>query len=51
MQAAAAVKAQQAVSLADAWIAASAQLAGAVLVHKDPEFAPLPLAQDVLPYK
>jgi ribonuclease VapC len=51
LEAAAAVKAQQAVSLADAWIAACAQLAGAVLVHKDPEFAPLPLAQDVLPYK
>ena len=51
LEAAAAVKAQHAVSLADAWIAACAQLAGAVLVHKDPEFAPLPLAQDVLPYK
>lgn len=51
LEAAAAVKAEHAVSLADAWIAASARLAGAVLVHKDPEFATLPLAQDVLPYK
>lgn len=51
LEAAAAVKAQHALSLADAWIAACAQLAGAVLVHKDLELARLALAQDVLPYK
>jgi predicted nucleic acid-binding protein len=27
--------------VADAWIAATAQQEGAVLVHKDPEFTPL----------
>jgi predicted nucleic acid-binding protein len=36
LESAAAHKARHALSLADAWIAASAQLASAVLVHKDP---------------
>lgn len=35
---AAAVKACHPLSVADAWIAAAAQLEGACLVHKDPEF-------------
>lgn len=48
---AAAVKAQYAVSVADAWIAACAQMLGATLVHKDPEFDALPLAQEALPLK
>ncbi|MBI5900714.1 MAG: PIN domain-containing protein [Rhodocyclales bacterium] len=51
LEAAAAIKAKNALSLADAWIAAAAQLAGATLVHKDPEFAPIKLAQEVLPLK
>ena len=38
---AAAVKASHSLSVADAWIAAAAQLEGAVLVHKDPEFRAL----------
>ena len=38
---AAAIKACHPLSVADAWIAASAQLQGAVLVHKDPEFRSL----------
>ena len=51
LEAAAAIKAKHALSLADAWIAAAAQLAGATLVHKDPEFSMLTLAQEALPYK
>ena len=35
------IKATQSVSLADAFVAATAQLTSAVLVHKDPEFEPL----------
>jgi predicted nucleic acid-binding protein len=38
LEGAAALKAQHALSLADAWIAAAAQQAGAQLLHKDPEF-------------
>ncbi|MEZ5450258.1 MAG: PIN domain-containing protein, partial [Thiolinea sp.] len=38
LEKAAELKATCRVSLADAWIAASALLSGAVLVHKDPEF-------------
>ena len=38
LERAAAIKACHPLSVADAWIAASAQLQGAVLVHKDPEF-------------
>ena len=37
-------------SLADAWIAASALEANAILVHKDPEFDAVPVAQESLPY-
>jgi predicted nucleic acid-binding protein len=37
--------------MADAWIAACASENGAVLLHKDPEFAPLPVAQELLPLK
>lgn len=51
LEAAAAIKATHALSLAAAWIAAAARLAGATLVHKDPEFSVLKLAQEVLPYK
>lgn len=38
-------------SMADAWIAACASEHGAVLLHKDPEFKPLPVAQELLPFK
>ncbi len=48
---AAEIKAQQQMSLADAWIAACAVEMGAILLHKDPEFKPLRLAQEVLPLK
>lgn len=51
LEAAAAIKAINPLSLADAWIAAAARLASATLVHKDPEFAALKLPQDVLPLK
>ena len=51
LTAAARIKAHHPLSIADAWIAATAELAGAVLVHKDPEFAPLSLAQELLPLK
>ncbi len=46
---AAGIKAQYPLSLADAWIAACAQERGATLLHKDPEFAALPLEQETLP--
>lgn len=42
LEQAAALKACHALSVADAWIAAAAQLEGAVLVHKDPEFTAIP---------
>lgn len=48
---AAQIKAQYPLSLADAWIAACASLAQATLMHKDPEFSALPLAQELLPLK
>jgi ribonuclease VapC len=51
LERAAIVKAEQRLSLADAWIAASAEIASAVLVHKDPEFEPLSIQQEALPYK
>ena len=38
-------------SVADAWIAASAMLLRATLVHKDPEFDQLDIPQHRLPYK
>ena len=43
-------KARGGLSVADAWIAATAVHRGAVLVHKDPEFARTPeIAQERLP--
>lgn len=39
--AAARIKAGHRLSVADAWIAATAERLGATLVHKDPEFEPL----------
>jgi ribonuclease VapC len=51
LEAAAGLKASHPLSLADAWIAAAARLAGATLVHKDPEFAALKIPQEVLPLK
>jgi len=48
---AAEIKALNALSLADAWIAAAAIEQNAVLVHKDPEFRTLALEQEVLPLK
>ena len=50
LEKAAEIKATQQLSLADAWIAASAIQQKAVLVHKDPEFAKLECPQLVLPY-
>lgn len=51
LETAARLKATQRLSLADAWIAAAAELKAATLVHKDPEFAALSLPQQALPYK
>ncbi len=51
LEKAAEIKATHQLSLADAWIAASAVLKQAILVHKDPEFARLECEQLVLPYK
>lgn len=51
LQRAAAIKAGNRLSLADAWIAASAELSGSILIHKDPEFESLGLAQEALTYK
>jgi predicted nucleic acid-binding protein len=45
------LKASYPLSLADAWIAASALEANAILVHKDPEFDAVPVAQEPLPYE
>jgi predicted nucleic acid-binding protein len=46
-------KATQSVSLADAFVAATAQLTSAVLIHKDREFEPLKgmISLQTLPYK
>jgi predicted nucleic acid-binding protein len=44
-------KAMYPLSIADAWIAACASEQGAVLLHKDPEFKPIPVAQELLPLK
>ncbi len=44
-------KAIHALSLADAWIAACAAEMGATLLHKDPEFVPLDIEQEHLPFK
>jgi predicted nucleic acid-binding protein len=51
LEKAAEIKARHQLSLADAWIAATALLKGAMLVHKDPQFAALDCQQWVLPYK
>lgn len=52
LERAASIKANHPLSLADAWIAASALELGATLVHKDPEFEGLPdLLEERLPYK
>ena len=48
---AAAIKARHTISVADAWIAACAEMLDATLVHKDPEFGPLPIKQEALPMK
>jgi len=46
------IKANYQLSLADAWIAASAVLQGACLVHKDPEFEIIDsIEQKLLPYR
>lgn len=45
------IKAKYRLSLADAWISASAILNDSVLIHKDPEFEVLDCAQLRLPYK
>ena len=42
-------KALHSLSLADAWIAACAAEQGATLLHKDPEFKPLAVVQELLP--
>jgi predicted nucleic acid-binding protein len=44
-------KALYPLSIADAWIAACASEQGATLLHKDPEFKPLPVVQELLPLK
>lgn len=51
LETAARLKATQRLSFADAWIAATAELKAATLVHKDLEFSALPLPQQILPYK
>jgi predicted nucleic acid-binding protein len=50
---AAQIKASTPLSVADAWIAATALSLGAILVHKDPEYEPLKnkIRQQILPYK
>ncbi|OCB03832.1 nuclease [Acidithiobacillus ferrivorans] len=49
--AAAEIKAKHRLSLADAWIAATARLRNGTLVHKDPEFSSLHIQQEALPFK
>lgn len=52
LQRAAVIKATHPLSVADAWIAATALELEVTLVHKDPEFEHLPeLLQERLPYK
>jgi predicted nucleic acid-binding protein len=52
LERAAALKATQSLSLADAWIGAAALEAGAILVHKDPEYQGIrDLQQELLPRK
>ncbi len=50
LEKAAELKANYAISPADAWIAAAAILNSAELIHKDPEFVSLPCQQVALPY-
>ncbi len=45
------IKAENALSVVDAWIAAVSFQEDAVLVHKDPEFKPISCPQVELPYK
>ena len=51
LEKAAEIKATSRLSVADAWVAASAALSNAMLVHKDPEFESLAISQRKLPYK
>jgi len=51
LEKAAELKATLSISLADAWIGATALLQGAALVHKDPEFEVVNCPQEILPYK
>ena len=51
LEKAAAVKATLSLSLADAWIAATAISLDATLVHKDPEFESVDCPQQRLPYR
>lgn len=52
LERAASLKAMHAMSLADAWVAATALECDATLVHKDPEFEPIKgLLEERLPYK
>lgn len=48
---AAELKAGFSISVVDAWIAAAAMRQGAILLHKDPEFKELAIAQECLPLK
>lgn len=48
---AAELKAGFSISVVDAWIAAAAVRQGAILLHKDPEFEELAIAQECLPFK
>ncbi|RLJ21412.1 VapC toxin family PIN domain ribonuclease [bacterium endosymbiont of Escarpia laminata] len=45
------IKATHPLSLADAWIAATAILENGILIHKDPEFEVVDVEQHILPYK
>ncbi len=51
LEKAAEIKAKNRISLADAWIGASAILNDCTLVHKDPEFEAVTCDQICLPYK
>ena len=51
LEQAAKIKAAHPLSLADAWIAATAILENGILMHKDPEFEIVDVEQYVLPYK
>ncbi len=51
LEQAAGIKATHPLSLADAWIAATAILENGILMHKDPEFEVVDVEQHLLPYK